>query len=178
MPKAALHNRTYRTLEARADVLQGKAIGSDYPGADLSTGHVATLARALVADLFEVDRRLLLLETRGSRKVAFMRALAIHLTHVVAGRRHEEVAVAFRRNRSTASHHFEVFENLREVAEFDEFLSLLEHRFALLLAASERRPVRAWGKALEAMAHKVNKGELEPDIHFDAKFVVATFKPK
>lgn len=176
MSKAALKPRTVRELEARVLALQTQAVGANYPGATLTTRYVARLARSLVADLLNIDPALMILPDRGSRVVTFGRSLAIHLSHIVGGRRHDDVAAAFRRNRSTASHHFEVFENLREVPEFDAVLSNLEHKFALLLAAAEQRPYEAWGKALEAMALRVSEGSLEPDAHFDAKYVVATFK--
>ena len=176
MAKTAIRARAVKTIEARIVATSGLAVGDQYPGASLTTLYVARLARQLVGQTFKIDPVAMIAYDRGPRDVAFGRSLAMHLTHIVGGRRHEEVATAFRRNRSTASHHFEVFENLREVQDFDGFLDILEHQFALLLVLAEKRPYQAWGKALEAMAAAVNAGTLEADAHFDAKFVVATFK--
>jgi len=149
---------------------------SVYPGATLDTRYVCRLARYCVAEILECDPLLLIGEARGPRKLAFARQLAIHLAHIVAGRRHEDVAAAFDRNRSTASHHFEVLENLRDVPEFDSFLTMLEQRFAHMLRYAETRPSQAWGAALEAMARAVRRGQLEAETHFDAKFVTDTFR--
>jgi hypothetical protein len=147
-----------------------------YPGATLDTRYVTRLARYCAAEVFGCDPLLLIGKERGPRKLAWARCVAIHLAHIVAGRRHEEVASAFDRNRSTASHHFEVLENLRDIEGFDAFLSQLERHFAHLLRYAETRPNGAWGAALQAMDRAVRRGELEADTHFDAKFVVETFR--
>lgn len=168
--------KTVRALRARIVLTSGVAIAPHYPGSCLSTRYVAYLARVLVGELLGLEPVALIAWDRGPRNVAFGRQLAIHLTHIVAGRRHEEVAAAFRRNRSTASHHFEVVENLREIGDFDAFLMKLEDKFAAMLKAEEAAPREAWGQALEAMAREVSLGRLDPDAHFDAKYVVATFR--
>lgn len=179
MSKSAVKaRRPISALRARIVKTSGVAIAPHYPGASLTTRAVAHLARLLVGELLGVNPYAMIAYERGPRNVAFARQLAIHLSHIVAGRRHEEVAAAFRRNRSTASHHFEVLENLRDVEDFDAFLTALENRFADMLRAEEAAPREAWGKALDAMARAVNQGRLDPDSHFDAKFVVATFKPR
>lgn len=165
-----------RVLRARIVLTSGVAIGAHYPGASLSTRYVAELARYLVSELLDIPPVSMIAYDRGPRNVAFGRQLAIHLTHIVAGRRHEEVAAAFRRNRSTASHHFEVLENLRDVEDFDHFLTGLENKYAHMLRAAENSPAQAWGQALDAMAKAVHQGRLDPDAHYDAKYVIATFK--
>lgn len=149
-----------------------------YPGRTLSTRYVCRQARYCVASVFDLDPLLLRNPTRGTRKIALAMQLCVHLAHIVAGRRHDEVARAFDRNRSTASHNFEVLENLRDVAEFDLFLTVLEARFAALLTYAESRPTEQWGEALAAMTRAVKAGALEADAHFDAKYVVETFLPR
>jgi hypothetical protein len=180
----ALKVRRASDLIKQAKVLNTGTIGEPgpppaaqpYPGAPLDTRYVARLARYCVADVLRCDPLELIGKERGPRKLAFANKLAIHLAHIVAGRRHEEVAIAFGRNRSTASHHFEALENLRDVEQFDQFLTMLEQRFTHMLRYAETTPVRAWAAALEAMERRVSKGELEADTHFDAKFVVETFR--
>ena len=123
-----------------------------YPGSTFATSQVCLLARKCVAEV-------------------------IHLAHIVAGRRHDAVGREFSRNRSTASHHFEQVENLRDEPEFDEFLTLLEVRFAHYLNWMEAQPKGAWVPTLDALARAVATGRLEADAHFEAKFVVETFRP-
>lgn len=149
-----------------------------YPGAGLPTSYVCTLARGCVAEVFGIAPLTLKNPSRGGREAAFARQVAIHLAHIVAGRRHDEVAREFDRNRSTASHHFEVLENLRDEPQFDHFLTLLEERFAHYLNYAATRPHGHWVPTLDALAKAVATGRLEPDAHFEAKFVVETFRPR
>jgi len=149
-----------------------------YPGRTLSTRYVCRQARYLVASVFDIDPLLLRNPTRGTRKIALAMQLCVHLAHIVAGRRHDDVAKTFERNRSTASHNFEVMENLRDVPEFDLFLTVPEARFSATLTYAESKPTEQWGEALKAMMRAVARGELEADAHFDAKYVVDTFLPR
>lgn len=149
-----------------------------YPGASLATLTVAELARYCVSDILSIPIYQINNPARGDRQAAFARQLAIHLAHIVAGRRHEDVARYFKRNRSTASHNFEVLENLRDEPAFDHFLTLLEQRFTHLLIYRAAKPNGEWPLALEALARAVSMGRLEADIHFDAKFVVDTFRER
>ena len=148
-----------------------------YPGSTFATSQVCLLARKCVAEVFNMNALDLLDPARGGRKAAFARQLAIHLAHIVAGRRHDAVGREIWRNRSTASHHFEQVENLRDEPEFDEFLTLLEVRFAHYLNWMEAQPKGAWVPTLDALARAVATGRLEADAHFEAKFVVETFRP-
>ena len=148
-----------------------------YPGASLPTSYIAKLARTCVAEVLGISALSLKDPSRGDRQTAFARTLAIHLAHIVAGRRHDDVAREFDRNRSTASHHFEVLENLRDEPQFDTFLTLLEERFAHYLNWVATRPHGEWTPTLDALAKAVATGRLESDAHFDAKFVVETFRP-
>ncbi len=169
-----------KQIEPREDELQAPKITDypGYPGRTLTTAYVCRQARYCVASLFGIDFSLLRNPARGTRKVALAMQLCVHLAHIVAGRRHDEVARHFDRNRSTASHNFEVMENLRDVPAFDLFLTVLEARFAALLTFAETKPQEQWGEALEAMTKAVKAGELEAEAHFDAKYVVDTFVPR
>lgn len=167
-------------IKPRPDEIQvpGPTEYLGYPGRTLTTPYIARLARYCVAGVFGMDAMLLRNPARGSRQVALGMQLCVHLTHIVAGRRHEDVADWFERNRSTASHNFEVMENLRDVPDFDLFLHTLETSFENLLRYAEARPGELWGDALTAMAKAVKAGKLEADAHYDAKFVVESFLTK
>lgn len=178
MVEMALRIRNPEPRQVQAPMAARPAHQVDYPGGQLDTLHVSRLARHCVAEILGCDPLMLIGKPRGARKLAFARQLAIHLAHIVAGRRHEDVAAAFDRNRSTASHHFEVLENLRDVPEFDVFLTMLEVRFTHLLRYAETRPTHAWGTALDAMTRAVRRGALEAETHFDAKFVTDTFRDR
>lgn len=149
-----------------------------YPGAKLATSHVCRLARHLVAEVLGCDPLMLVGKARGPRKLAVARQFAIHLAHVVAGRSHENVAKCFSRNRSTASHHFEVVEDLRDETWFDGFMLLIEERFRLLLELAEQDPKGAWRKALHALDAAVEDGGLEGDAHRGAEYLVETFRER
>lgn len=149
-----------------------------YPGADLPTSYVCKIARECVAEVFGISSLTLKNPSRGGREAAFARQVAIHLAHIVAGRRHDAVAKEFDRNRSTASHHFEVVENLRDEPTFDAFLTLLEQRFAHFLNYAATRPHGAWVPTLDALAKAVATGVLDADAHYEAKFLVETFRPR
>jgi hypothetical protein len=150
--------------------------GRYYPGSTLSTLDCALLARSLVGGLLKTNSLLLMAKARGPRRMAFARQLAIHLVHIIAGRKHDEVARAFNRNRTTASHHFEVIEDLRDVPEFDTFMRLLEAKYALLLQFTELRAGIAWRVSLKAMNVAVEIGYLEGDAHRAAEYVAETFR--
>lgn len=150
--------------------------GRALPGSSMTTFLIARIARHCVADVLRCEPLAMMGKARGSRKLAYARQLAIHLTHIVAGRSASEVAKAFGRNRATAGHHFEIVENLRDLTEFDDFISLMEQRFTLMLAIAEQKPKGAWRQALVAMRVAVAKASLEADAHFAAKHVSETFE--
>lgn len=147
-----------------------------YPGASLSLFEVTYLARHCVAGTMDCDAILLMAKARGTRKLAFARVLAVHLVHIIAGRTHEDVARSFQRNRSTASHHFETIEDLRDVREFDAFMALLERKYELLLEMHALRAGKAWQRALRAIETAVVTGELEGQAARSAEYVAETFR--
>lgn len=164
-------------LVRQATIVPSPSAQDGYPGASLDTWYVCRLARYCVAEVLQCDPLLMIGKPRGARQMAEARRLAMHLAHIVAGRPLEDVADAFSRNRSTSSHHFGVVENLRQVGEYNDFLEQLEARFAHLLRAAEIRPAEAWGRALKALDRAVRRASMDDaDAHFDAKFVVDTFR--
>lgn len=147
-----------------------------YPGADLTTFECCYLARECVASVMACNAQLLMARPRGSRKLAFARVVAVHLVHIVAGRTHDDVAKAFQRNRSTASHHFETIEDLRDVEEFETFMSLLERKYELLLEMHALRAGQAWKRAMRAIEAAALVGTLEGQAARAAEYVAETFR--
>jgi hypothetical protein len=149
-----------------------------YPGTSLPTEICARIARELVAQVLDADPLLMRAKPRGARRLAAARQFAIHLVHSVAGRKHEEVARAFARNRSTAAHHFEVIEDLRDVTAFDEFMSMLERAYSLRLQMAELRFRPAWANALASIDAALDTGLLEGDGHSMGEYLVGVFREK
>jgi hypothetical protein len=150
-----------------------------YPGASLSTARCAAIARQCVANALGVNPVLLAGKQRGARRLAQARQLAIHLVHVVAGRAHQDTAVRFRRNRTTAAHHFERIEDLRDDEGFEAFMALLELQYAAMLRlAAVGDPRLAWAQALVSLDRAVEEATLEGEAYDAAEYVVQTFREK
>ncbi len=147
-----------------------------YPGAALSTFAVCRIARICVCEVLRVDPLLLTSKARGARKMAAARQLAMHLAHIVAGRSHEDVAHQFGRNRSTASHHFEVMEWLRDSAGWDGWLGLLEHRYSLLLQLACMPMRQAWLDGLAGLTQGMEDGTFEGDAYSMADYLTQVFQ--
>lgn len=92
-----------------------------------------SFAQAVVAHLYGVPPDDLRASKRGDTRTAFARQVAMYLVHVVYGMSLTDVALAFGRDRSTASHAFHRIEDMRDDPVFDRLLSQLE---SLLRAAS------------------------------------------
>lgn len=147
------------------------------PGATLSDFACCRIASELVAEALQTNALLLRASPRGSRRLAVGRQLAIHLVHIIAGRNHQAVAQSFGRNRSTASHHFETVEDLRDVPAFDEFVTLLEQRYEMQLRyAAMPSAVQAWGHTIKAVEQAIDDGTLEGDAIDAAEYLVETFR--
>jgi hypothetical protein len=146
------------------------------PGASLPPLVVADIAARCVSDILECDPLLVLAKPRGSRQLAHARQLGNYLVHIIAGYRHGETPKAFNRNRSTASHHFEAIENLRDDDGWEMFMAMLEQRFLLMLQLADLHPKKAWQDALASLAGAVEDGRLEGDAHGMAEYLVQTFK--
>ena len=88
-----------------------------------------------VAAVFEVDVHDLGAPTRGSRRAAFARQVAMYLAHVVCGLSLTEVGTFFARDRTTVAHACSVVEDRRDDPELDGRLEHLERAVASLIDA-------------------------------------------
>lgn len=84
------------------------------------------LIERTVAAAFEVEPELLRLPTRGNRRIALARQVAMYLAHVSCTMTYTEVGRAFERDRSTAAHACAHIEQRRDDPEFDAAIRLLE----------------------------------------------------
>lgn len=148
-----------------------------YPGPTLSTGQLAVLAEQTVKAALDVDNLYLLGKRRGARRLAHARTLAMALVHLVAGRSQEDVASAFKRNRTTASNHMEMVEALNDVPAHEACWDLMARRFELLIQLKEMPALRpAWLAALHGLEDALEEGDhLEGDAVDQAKHVVGVF---
>lgn len=92
-------------------------------------GHI----ESAVAQVFGVAHRDLGLPTRGRKRVALARQAAMYLAHVACGLTFKDVGTLFGRDRTTVSHACEVIEDLRDDANFDRVMQLLEWIVGALL---------------------------------------------
>ena len=86
----------------------------------------ASIAQALVAHVYGVTLADMRAATRGQPRAALARQIAMYLSRVVFEMSLGEVAHAFGRDRSTASHAFHHIEDLRDDPELDRTLGYLE----------------------------------------------------
>jgi hypothetical protein len=137
---------------------------------------LASIAGLAVSQAFEVERLLLKGRRRGARRLAAARQYAMALVHFVTGRSQEDVARAFKRNRTTASHHMEMVEGLSDVREHEEFWCLMEHRYRLLVELAGLSTGRTeWLRALSALDRALDDGDLEGETVDQAKYIASTF---
>ena len=80
-----------------------------------------------VSQVFSVDVGRLHGETRGRRRVAQARQVAMYLAHVGLGITLTDVGREFRRDRTTVAHACAVIEDLRDQPSFDFALECLEN---------------------------------------------------
>ena len=83
------------------------------------------LTQTMVAHLYGVSVEDLFARTRGGARVAFARQVAMYLIHVVYRLSISEIAIAFGRDRSTASYACQRIEDLREDPLLDRQLFML-----------------------------------------------------
>jgi len=89
--------------------------------------HQASLAIATVSlefGLVEID---LTHPSKGSRRLRFVRQVAMYLLHVVYEMNHTHIGKLFSKDRSTVSHACKVVENSRDDGVFDMKLIRLEN---------------------------------------------------
>ncbi len=84
------------------------------------------LAQAVISHIYEIPLDELRARTRGGARAAFARQAVMYLGHVVWGFSLTEVAEAFGRDRSTASHACHVIEDMRDDPVFDRQMSQME----------------------------------------------------
>lgn len=84
------------------------------------------LAQAVVSHVYSIPLEELRAPTRRSPRAAFGRQLAMYLTHVVCEFSLSEVADAFGRDRTTASHACHVIEDMRDDPLVDRQVSRME----------------------------------------------------
>ncbi len=95
------------------------------------------LAMHLVSITYSVPIHELKAATRRKADIAFARQVAMYLAHVGIGLNLTQVAKSFERDRSTAAHACRLVEDLRDDAEFDGLIDLLERTLKSLTAAPE-----------------------------------------
>jgi chromosomal replication initiation ATPase DnaA len=86
----------------------------------------AGMAQAVVAHVYDVTLEEMRAQTRGAPRAALARQVAMYLSHIVFGMSVNEIAAAFMRHRSTAHYALRHVEDLRDDAEVDRSLELLE----------------------------------------------------
>lgn len=176
MADAALKRRlTIATVSEEAACAPAGPV-ERYPGASLTTTQLANLAAIVVAETIPVERLLLRERARGGRRLAHGRTWAMALVHLVCGRSQEDVARAFRRNRTTASNHMEKIEELNDVPEHEAFWDALCLRFQKYVELMETpRAEAAWLRALAGIERAMDAGDLEGEAVDQAKHVLGVF---
>lgn len=86
----------------------------------------ATVAVAVVAQVFSLPPSDLLRTTRGRAGVALARQIAMYLAHVVGGQTLTDIGQHFRRDRTTVAHACRLVEAKRDDPSFDRVVELLE----------------------------------------------------
>ncbi|GAB1715659.1 MAG: hypothetical protein NTAFB05_07010 [Nitrobacter sp.] len=80
----------------------------------------------LVADGFGLDAAAMMSPTRGARRAAYARQVAMYLAHVGFALSFEAIGRAFDRDRTTVSHACRVVEDSRDDEKLDRRLTSLE----------------------------------------------------
>jgi len=87
----------------------------------------ASLAQFIAAQVYNVPVEEMRRPTRGRPHVARARQIAIHMARSVFALTHKQLAMEFRRDRSTVHHACNLIEGMREEsAEFDSTLRWME----------------------------------------------------
>ncbi len=92
----------------------------------LEDPRAATVAVAVVAQVFALPPDDLLRTTRGRAGVALARQIAMYLAHVVGGQTLTDIGQHFRRDRTTVAHACRLVEARRDDPSFDRVVELLE----------------------------------------------------
>ena len=97
----------------------------------------AYLAASLVGYALELKAENILMPDRGPRDMVQARQVAMYLSHVGLEMSLSRVANAFARDRSTVAHACHKIEEMRDVAEFDSWLEILEKGLIIVAPLSE-----------------------------------------
>lgn len=89
---------------------------------------IARLAKEVVCEAHGLPHAALLDEPRGDTHLALARQIAMYLSHVVGQLTLNEVAVYFKKNRTTVSHSCTNIEDRRDSPIFDLQLEFMEKR--------------------------------------------------
>lgn len=101
------------------------------------------LIEGAVAQVFDVSLEALAQPTRGKKRVALARQVAMYLAHITCGLNLKETGVLFSRDRTTVAYACEVVEDRRDDPVFDHAMQLLEWIVpALLRPHRHRLPTR------------------------------------
>jgi chromosomal replication initiation ATPase DnaA len=125
------------TLFASADLVttptnsHTNEVGSEHSGST-SLAHLALhqFLLDMVALVYEVELPQLLSPTRGRKKIAFARQVAMYLAHTGGGLSLSCVGRMFNRDRTTVAHACALVEDARDEAVFDRTLNHLESAIA------------------------------------------------
>jgi len=91
-----------------------------------------------VADVFDIDPRLLRMPTRGQFRISLARQVCMYIAHVASGMSLTEVGRMWERDRTTAAHACTVVEERRDDAEFNRAIDLIELVVKVLTGPSQR----------------------------------------
>lgn len=94
-----------------------------------------------VGTVYGVGQDELSVSTRGRKKVALARQIAMYIGHVVCGQTLTDVGRLFARDRTTVAHACGVIEDLRDDPRFDQTLELLERIVRALLIPRSLSPM-------------------------------------
>lgn len=106
-------------MEARIHESRSVPTQARHRGADLTA--------AIIGHIYNIPLDELRATTRRCARAAFARQVAMYLAHVVYGLSLTEVAAAFGRDRTTASHACHLIEDLRDNILFDRHMGRLEN---------------------------------------------------
>ena len=95
--------------------------------------HIRPILEETVSRVFDIDLELMHLPTRGRRRVAMARQVAMYLAHVSCGLSLTEAGELFDRDRTTAAHACQVVEQRRDDPDFDRAVHLLENVTKVLI---------------------------------------------
>lgn len=126
------------SIPANAAIVRPADTGAAAPS-DLRREALRRLLVDMLALVFDVERRDILRPTRGRRRCARARQVAMYLAHVAGGLSLSAVGRLFGRDRTTVAHACALIEDARDDAGFDRTMARLEQAVASQLALLSAR---------------------------------------